>query len=445
MAEKRQAKSTRALTKTTERGLIVSGQASEVRDPIQTRKRIKSSPASGQLIRARGIEFVPALILKLGADAAGRFLTYFTDNIRNVHTRRAYHRWVLYFFDWCDHQGLDFQAVQSFHVSAFIEGLLSDQAQNIVPDKRDEGPYGKSSVKQALAAVRMLYDWLIIGQVSAINPAHAVRGPKHVVTKGLTPVLDDDEMVQLLNGIDTSDVVGLRDRALIGMMVYTFGRVGAVTAMNVRDYFPMGKRWHVRLHEKGGKEHELPVHSVLEKYLDEYLQAAGIGEEKNTPLFRTAFRKTKRLTGNRIHERNVLDMTRSGPARRESRRPSPITRFGPPASPIIFATAAREKRCRHNAPQTLIYPASSQPFRIGVFALLELAQWCQHRLEETHGGDACTNTRTSDGLLKKGAAASPAESALATPAQDRSTPDRSDCGADDGPADPSFGTKGGIA
>ena len=310
MARKRQAKSTRALTKTTGRGLISSGQASQVRDPIRTRKRIKSSPASGELIRARGIEFVPALILELGADAAGRFLTYFTDNIRNVHTRRAYHRWVLYFFDWCDHQGLDFQAVQSFHVSAFIEGLLSDQAQNIVPDKRDPGPYGKSSVKQALAAVRMLYDWLIIGQVSAINPAHAVRGPKHVVTKGLTPVLDDDEMVQLLNGVDTSDVVGLRDRALIGMMVYTFGRVGAVTAMNVRDYFPMGKRWHVRLHEKGGKEHEMPVHSVLEKYLDEYLQAAGIGEEKNTPLFRTAFRKTKRLTGNRIHERNVLDMTK---------------------------------------------------------------------------------------------------------------------------------------
>ena len=165
-------------------------------------------------------------------------------------------------------------------------------------------------VKQHLAAIRMLYDWLIIGQVSAINPAHAVRGPKHVVTKGLTPVLDDDEMVQLLNGIDTSDVVGLRDRALIGMMVYTFGRVGAVTAMNVRDYFPQGKRWHVRLHEKGGKEHEMPVHSVLEKYLDEYLQAAGIGEEKNTPLFRTAFRKTKRLTENRIHEHNVQDMTK---------------------------------------------------------------------------------------------------------------------------------------
>ncbi len=310
MAEKRQAKSTRALTKATERGLIISGQATPVRDPLQTRKRIKSSPASGELIRARGIEFVPALILELGADAAGRFLTYFTDNIRNVHTRRAYHRWVLYFFDWCDHKGLDFQAVKSFHVSAFIEGLLSDQAQNIVPDKRDPGPYGKSSVKQALAAVRMLYDWLIIGQVSAVNPAHAVRGPKHVVTKGLTPVLDDDEMVQLFNGIDTSDVVGLRDRALIGMMVYTFGRVGAVTAMNVRDYFPMGKRWHVRLHEKGGKEHEMPVHSVLEKYLDEYLQAAGIGEEQNTPLFRTAFRKTKRLTENRIHERNVLDMTK---------------------------------------------------------------------------------------------------------------------------------------
>ena len=75
MAKKRQAKVTRALTKTTARGLIISRQASEVRDPLQTRKRSKSSPAGGQLIRARGIEFVPALILELGADAAGRFLT----------------------------------------------------------------------------------------------------------------------------------------------------------------------------------------------------------------------------------------------------------------------------------------------------------------------------------------------------------------------------------
>ena len=305
---KRQPKSTCALTNTTKRVLINSGQVTKSHKPTKTQKQITSSPAAGELTRVRELEFVPALILELGADAAERFITYFTDNIRNPNTRRAYHRWVLYFFCWCDRTGLDFKSVKSFHVSAFIEGLLSEQAQKIVPEKRDEGPYGKSSVKQALAAIRMLYDWLIIGQVSDVNPAHAVRGPKLVVTKGLTPLLDDDEMSLLLNSVDTSDVVGLRDRALIGIMVYTFGRVGAVTAMNVADYFPQGKRWHVRLHEKGGKEHEMPVHSVLERYLDDYLQAAGIADENKTPLFRTAYRKTKRLTGNRIQQRNVLSM-----------------------------------------------------------------------------------------------------------------------------------------
>jgi hypothetical protein len=89
MAKKRQGKSTRVLTKTTERGLIISGPATEVPDPAQTRKRSRSSPASDELVRAHGIELVPALILELGADAAGRFLRYFTDNIRNVHTRLA--------------------------------------------------------------------------------------------------------------------------------------------------------------------------------------------------------------------------------------------------------------------------------------------------------------------------------------------------------------------
>ncbi len=308
MARKRQTKSAPKLTTRADRELVVVGQAVEVQDPARPRSAQTSRQASRQLAVSRDPEFVPAVILALGQDAAERFLTYFTDNIRNAHTRRAYHRWVLYFFDWCESLSLDFKAVKSFHVSAFIEALMSDKAHQIVPDKRTDGPYRKSSVKQALAAIRMLYDWLIIGQVCAFNPAQAVRGPKHVVNKGLTPVLSDDEMVQLLSSIDTSHVVGLRDRALIGMMVYTFGRVGAVTEMNVRDYFPQGKRWHVRLHEKGGKEHEMPVHSVLEKYLDEYLHVAGIAEEKNTPLFPTTYRKTKRLTGNRIHQRNVLDM-----------------------------------------------------------------------------------------------------------------------------------------
>jgi integrase len=73
---------------------------------------------------------------------------------------------------------------------------------------------------------------------------------------------------------------GLRDRALIGLMVYTFARVGAAVAMRVEDYFVQGRRGWVRLHEKGGKEHEMPTHHNLDRYLEEYIRAAGIAQER---------------------------------------------------------------------------------------------------------------------------------------------------------------------
>jgi integrase len=119
-----------------------------------------------------------------------------------------------------------------------------------------------------------------------------VRGPKHVVRKGKTPILDREEARALLEGIDTSSVVGLRDKALIATMVYTFARVGAVLQMNVSDYFTQGRRGWVRLHEKGGKEHEAPCHHKLEAFPDEYLKAAWVARDKDGPLFRTTGRAT---------------------------------------------------------------------------------------------------------------------------------------------------------
>jgi integrase len=98
-------------------------------------------------------------------------------------------------------------------------------------------------VKQHLAAILMLFDWLIVGQVVGQNPAAAVRGPKHLVKKGKTPVLDGDEAKQLLASIDTSTVISLRDRALIALLIYSFARISAALHMNVADYYPQGKRW----------------------------------------------------------------------------------------------------------------------------------------------------------------------------------------------------------
>ena len=203
-------------------------------------------------------------------------LEFFTAQINNDHTRKAYLNAARRFAGWCEAHGLhELAQVQPFHVAAFVKEL---QAQ-----------FSPPTVKQHLTALRMLFDWLVTGHVLDTNPAHAVRGPRYVVTKGKTPVLTVDEARAPLDAIPTDSLLGLRDRALISVMVYTFARVNAVIGMKVKDYFTQGRRGWVRLHEKGGKEHEVPCHHSLEKILDEYIAIAG---EPNGPLFRATGRKT---------------------------------------------------------------------------------------------------------------------------------------------------------
>ena len=237
---------------------------------------------------------VPAFIAAGGERAGFAFIDFFTAQIRNRNTRAAYAVAVRTFCSWCDSKQLTLKTLRTHHVGAYVE-LLGKS-------------YSAPSVKQHLAAIRMLFDWLVVRQVVEINPAAAVRGPKHVVKKGKTPILTNDEARQLLDSIDVSTPVGLRDRALIALLIYTFARVSAALHMNARDYYPQGKRWWVRLHEKGGKQHEMPVHHLLETYMDEYLTAAGIGEDKAAPLFRTAAGRTGQLTDRRMHRNDALRM-----------------------------------------------------------------------------------------------------------------------------------------
>ncbi len=176
---------------------------------------------------------VPALFAPTKS-AAKRFLEFFAANIRNPNTRRAYLRAVRDFADWCSaNEFNELVDVEPIHVAAYIELLGKRLA--------------KPSVKQKLAAIRMLFDWLVVGQVVATNPAAPVRGPKYTVEKGKTPVLAQEEARELLDKIDISTVIGLRDRAVIATMIYTFGRVGAVIKMRVEDYYTQGRRGWVRL------------------------------------------------------------------------------------------------------------------------------------------------------------------------------------------------------
>ncbi len=255
-----------------------------------------------------GLAARPPAVFLPDEKSAERFFGFFTANIRNKNTRRAYYKAACRFSGWCEGRGLlDLAEVKPPHVAAYIEMLGLP-----VPDGAG---LSKPTVKQHLAALRMLFDWLVVGHVLDHNPAHAVRGPEYSQKKGKTPVLDRDEARALLAAIDTGSLTGLRDRALIGIMIYTFARVGAVLQMKVGDYFSQGRRGWVRLHEKGGKEHEAPCVPKLEAFMDEYIAAAGIADDKDGPLFRTTGRSTgtpHRLTQQDAYRRIQRHATRAG-------------------------------------------------------------------------------------------------------------------------------------
>ena len=162
---------------------------------------------------------VPAIIADLGDNAAKRFLEFFTANIRNKNTRAAYAQAVAQFLRWCETKGIALKDVEPIHVAGYVELL----------QQRSDKPLAAPSVKQHLAAIRTLFDWLVVGQVIPQSPAASVRGPKHVLKKGKTPVLSATDARKLLDSIPIKigpvpeegqednrppDLIGLRDRRL---------------------------------------------------------------------------------------------------------------------------------------------------------------------------------------------------------------------------------------
>ena len=160
--------------------------------------------------------------------AERRFWEFFTAHIRNRNTRLAYLSAVRRFAEWSERRGLALGQVEPMVVAAYVEQLT----QALSP----------ATVKQNLAALRMLFDWLVVGQVLPFNPASSVRGPRHVVKAGKTPVLSAKETRALLDDIDVSTLVGLRDRAFLGVLVYSFARVSAAVSLRVADYYTQGPR-----------------------------------------------------------------------------------------------------------------------------------------------------------------------------------------------------------
>ena len=166
------------------------------------------------------------------------------------------------------------------------------------------------TVKQHLAAIRHLFDWLVAGQIVPHNPAASVRGPSHTAKKGKTTVLDAIEARQLLDSIDVTTPAGLRDRALIALMVFSFARVGAALAMRVDDVYVQHRRLWVRPREKDGERHEMPCHRTLEAYQHAYLDGTGIGGDPKGPLFCTIARGTGQLSTTPLPQANAYAMVR---------------------------------------------------------------------------------------------------------------------------------------
>ncbi len=238
---------------------------------------------------------VPPLIAAAGPQASKRFLEFFTAQIRNKNTRMAYGRAVAGFCSWAQTQGFtEIVDLEPIHVAAWLEARMTEVS--------------APTVKQELAAVRRLFDWMVTGHFMVINPADAVRGPAHSVAHGKTPILTATQARKLIETIPTTSIVGLRDRALIGMMVYTFARISAALRIDAGDVFRQDRRLRVRLHEKGGKVHEMPCHHRLEGYLLDYVEAAGF--DGSAPLFQTVGRGSRNLSGRRLTRRDALYMVK---------------------------------------------------------------------------------------------------------------------------------------
>ena len=240
---------------------------------------------------------IPALLTAAEPRTQTRFWEFFAAQIRNKNTRRAYAQATGEFLYWCESAGVvSIDRVQPLHVAAYIEQLGQERS--------------APTVKQRLAAIRHLFDWLVTGQVIPVNPAASVRGPAHSVKRGKTPVLDPAEARTLLDSIDVTTAAGLRDRALIGLMVYSFARIGAALSMKVEDVYMQNRRLWVRLHEKGGKRHEMPCHHNLESYLHAYVDACNLDGDPKGPLFRTIGRGTDSLTTTPLPQANAYAMIR---------------------------------------------------------------------------------------------------------------------------------------
>ena len=224
---------------------------------------------------------LPALVREGGSAATFAWEEFIYGRIRNPNTRKAYERAIRQFLAHCEQLGRELHAITPKDVGTYLDSLS----------------HATSSKKLHLAGIRHFFDALVTRHVILLNPAASVRGERLQVIEGRTPEIGVEQARKLLRCIDTTHVVGLRDRAIIGILIYTAARVGAVAKLRRGDFYDLGDQYCLRFTEKGGKSREIPVRHDLRQFIVDYLSSGNLEyTESSLPLFRSAIRRTRKLT-----------------------------------------------------------------------------------------------------------------------------------------------------
>jgi integrase/recombinase XerD len=234
---------------------------------------------------------------------------FFFAEHHNPNMQRAYQSAVRGFLAWAEEEGLELANIPPGKVGQYLTAL------------------GGSASKHNLhlSALQAFFDRMVQRHVVLLNPAASVSGVKEAVVEGKTPEITIEQARKLIASVRTTytvkakgqkpqeivSVVGLRDRAILSTLAYTACRAGAIAKLRLQDFQHGGEQYVLRFQEKGGKSREIPMRLELQRDVLAYLEAASIGADaKDRPLFRSAVRMTKQLTGNALTSKGIWELVK---------------------------------------------------------------------------------------------------------------------------------------
>lgn len=256
-------------------------------------------------VKGGGSERLPTVIEAAGGSARFAYEEFFAD-IDSPNTARAYRHALNKFLEHVDGLGLELNQVTPRVVAAYLKALLAEvRVKHGQPPRFEEA--SKPMKKLHLAALRKFFDVAVQRHAVMLNPALSVRGPKHSVREGKTKGLGVKQARAILQSIDVSKPVGLRDRAIIASLIYTAARRGALAKMKREDFHTDGRQHYFQLDEKGGKQRTIPCREDLQGFMEAYIEAVG-SMEKGSPLFRTMAGRTQKFQERAMSGEDILAM-----------------------------------------------------------------------------------------------------------------------------------------